>query len=301
MVTAVKVCAAVAGEPVDHSLTPDLFRIVADRLRKAGCEVTIELAEKVETGTLVNALAWGHAQKQTLAKEDDGSDPGRREVWLSLTYPLKHQMPPDSGTEWVVGEPMLACANQMRHDGHVWRVAATDGLGLVLLAKEFGFEFQQKDPREQPLLCMNGGGSTARSCAAAWVEAGGLIWWRGGQRALSRRGPWRSALVEGLELAEHIGRKLHADFDVEPGTSSEPTGDRIPLQDPSEAPILLSVSYDRNGGESTIETEWGLHLDGRWLLVAQHLEAWRHLFMPQSADNLPSVRELMSAIEGLGD
>ena len=108
-------------------------------------------------------------------------------------------------------------------------------------------------------------------------------------------------MVEGLKLAEHIGGKLQADFGVEPVTSSEPTGDQIPLQDPSAAPFLLSVSYDRNGGESTIETEWGLHLDGRWLLVAQHLEAWRHLFMPQSADNLPSVRELMSAIEGLGD
>jgi hypothetical protein len=299
MVTTVKVCAAVAGKPIAHSLTPDLFRIVADRLRESGCKVNIEMAEKFETTTLVNALAWGHSQKQALSNQDDGADSGRREVWLSLTSPLKHQMPPDSGTEWVVGEPMLACANQMRHDGHVWRVASTDGLGLVLLAKEFGFEFDKKDTREQPLLCMNGGGSTARSCAAAWVEAGGSIWWKGGRRSLSHRGPWRSALVEGLQLAEHNGRRLHADFDVEPGTASEPIGDRIPLEDPGEAPILLSITYDGNKGESSVETEWGLHLDGRWLLAAQHLEAWRHLYLPQFADSLPSLRDLVGAIEGM--
>ena len=299
MVASVKVCAAVAGEPIEHSLTPDLFRIVADRLRKSGFEVTIEVAEKVETDTLVNALAWGHAQKQALSNMDEGSDSGRREVWISLTAPLKHQMPLDSGTEWVAGDPMIACVNQMRHDGHVWRVASTDGLGLIALAREFGFEFGQLDTREQPLLCMNGGGSTARSCAAAWVEAGGKIWWQGGRRELSRRGPWKSSMVEGLQLAEHNGRRFHADFDVIPGTASEPSGDRIPIRDLSEAPILLSVSYDGNGGESSVETEWGLHLDGRWLLVAQHLEAWRYLYMPQSADNLPSLRDLMSAIEGL--
>jgi len=106
-------------------------------------------------------------------------------------------------------------------------------------------------------------------------------------------------MVEGLQLAEHSGRRFHADFDVLPGTASEPSGDRIPLRDLSEAPILLSASYDGNEGESSVETEWGLYLDGRWLLVAQHLEAWRHLYMPQSADNLPSLRDLMSAIEGL--
>ena len=105
--------------------------------------------------------------------------------------------------------------------------------------------------------------------------------------------------MEGLELAEHTGRKLHVDFDVEPGSTTSPVGERIPLDDPKEAPLMLSVTYNENGDESIVETEWGLHVDGRWFLVAQHLEAWRHLYSPESAEHLPSLRELMAVIESL--
>jgi hypothetical protein len=35
-------------------------------------------------------------------------------------------------------------------------------------------------------------------------------------------------------------------------------------------------------------------LDGRWMLVAQHLEAWRSLWAPELCDVLPSISELMA-------
>ena len=37
-------------------------------------------------------------------------------------------------------------------------------------------------------------------------------------------------------------------------------------------------------------------LDGRWLLVAQHLVCWRRLWSPERADELPSLGLLMTKL-----
>ena len=148
------VCAAVAGNPISHSLTPFLFNKVAQLLESSGHNITFHACEKINHNSLIDALAWGHAKMSVIAKEDEGADPGRREIWLSITSPLKHQLPLDSGAEWTIGEPMLASVNQMRHDGHVWKAANTDGAGLLMVAREFGFDFNLTDDLERPLLCM---------------------------------------------------------------------------------------------------------------------------------------------------
>ena len=36
------------------------------------------------------------------------------------------------------------------------------------------------------------------------------------------------------------------------------------------------------------------HIDGRWMLAAQHLESWRSLWTPHISDNLPTLEELMT-------
>jgi len=243
---------------------------------------------------LIDALAWGHAKMTAIAKEDEGADPGKREIWLSITSPLKHQLPIDSGTEWTIGERMLASVNQMRHDGHVWNAANTDGAGLLMVAGEFGFDFTLTDDLEQPLLCMTGGGSTARACAAAWTEAGGKIWWKEGRRNLSPRGPWKDSIVNPRDVCDHVGRRLHIDFDHPAGSTPEIKGERIEAG--IDAPVFLSVSYSDGEFESVIENEWGLFLDGRWLLAAQHLQGWAHLYYPPAADDLPTLSELMDIL-----
>ncbi len=288
------VCAAVAGNPISHSLTPFLFNKVAQLLESSGHNITFHACEKINHNSLIDALAWGHAKMAAIAKEDEGADPGRREIWLSITSPLKHQLPLDSGTEWVIGEPMLASVNQMRHDGHVWKAANTDGAGLLVVAKEFGFDFNLEDELDHPLLCMVGGGSTARACAAAWTEAGGKIWWKEGRRNLSHRGPWKDSMVNARDVCDHVGRRLHIDFDQPAGVALEIEGERIGAG--LDAPVFLSVGYAKGNFESVIENEWGLFLDGRWLLVAQHLKAWEHLFAPSAAEDLPSLRELMDIL-----
>ncbi len=288
------VCAAVAGNPISHSLTPFLFKKVAQHLESLGHTITFHDCEKIQHTSLIDALAWGHAKIIAIAKEDEGSDPTKREIWLSITSPLKHQLPIDSGTEWSIGEPMLASVNQLRHDGHVWKAANTDGVGLLMVAREFGFDFNFTDDLDRPLLCMTGGGSTARACAAAWTEAGGKIWWKEGRRNLSPRGPWKDSIVNPRDVCDHIGRRLHIDFDQPAGSTPEIKGERIDAG--LDAPVFLSVSYSDGEFESVIENEWGLFLDGRWLLAAQHIQGWAHLYYPQAADDLPTLSELMDIL-----
>ena len=38
------------------------------------------------------------------------------------------------------------------------------------------------------------------------------------------------------------------------------------------------------------------NLDGRWLLVAQHLECWKQLWAPQLAEFFPSIELLMTKL-----
>lgn len=299
MVKGARVCAAVAGSPVDHSLTPFLFRKVAQFLQGRGHTITFDTCERITHDNIVNAMAWGHAAKKGISLQDEGADLGKREIWLSLTSPLKHQLPVDSGATWTIGDALLASVNQMRHDGHVWRAANSDGPGLLMVANHFGFDFSISEHLEKPLLCMVGGGSTARACAGAWAEAGGVIWWKSGRRRLSQRGPWRDSMIEASDVCDHIGRRLHIDFDQEPGLSPTVEGERIEAG--SDAPLFLSASYSDEENEITIENEWGIHLSGRWLLAAQHLEAWRHLFFPEVADELPSLMEAMEWLNDAGE
>ncbi len=289
------VCAAVAGDPIVHSLTPTLFGLVAQHLRDSGITIEFEAKEKIQTVSLVDALAWGHARNESIARASPGADIGSREVWISVTTPLKHQMPYDGSTEWVLGNMLISSVNHLRHDGHVWRASSTDGQGLVMLAEEFGFDFGLIDYAEKPLLCLTGGGSTARSCAAAWAESGGLVWQMGGRRKLPSRGPWKDSMVDASEVCDIVGRRLEIDFDQAPGTEPEVSGEQAPSG--PDAPLYVSATYSQGDWKSEVETEWGYHLDGRWLLAAQHLVAWRYLFFPEAADDLPTLRELMLNLE----
>ena len=46
-------------------------------------------------------------------------------------------------------------------------------------------------------------------------------------------------------------------------------------------------------------TESGLKLDGRWLLAAQHLEAWARLYSPEAAHLLPGLGLTMTRLEAM--
>ena len=299
----VQIRAAVAGHPVHHSLTPALFMFVADHLRANGEELRIELLKNIDTVELPEAMTVAYTSNRESAWRDErGAAAPRREFWLSLTTPLKHMVPPESAIELLGDARQIACVNQMLHDGHGWRGAATDGIGLVDVARENGIQFPAPEGQvkvgSEPLLCLHGGGSTARSCASAWAEAGGSICWEGGRRALDQRGPWSNSLIPAEQVAGHLGRRLHIDFDVAPSrpVDSEAAAHPGPAS-PADGPDLgVSAAYGLGPVVTTRSEGDHLILDGRWLLAAQHLAAWRLLFRPGLAETLPGLSDAVEQL-----
>jgi hypothetical protein len=213
---------------------------------------------------------------------------GESEAWISLTSPLKHQLRPRSGVLPIDDSLENGAVNQLRWDGMNWHCAGTDGSGLIALARHFGFDFEAEGT-ESPLLCLVGGGGAARAAAAAWAAEGGTIWAMGGRRPLDNRGPWVDVMIDGEEVAEQVGPRFHVDFDQ---TLGDP-----PLNGVSDADIHLISAYDSMDCSRIIErTENGLRLDGRWLLVAQHLDAWARLYCPEAAHLLPGLGLTMTRL-----
>ncbi|MCS5534693.1 MAG: hypothetical protein NZ802_02450, partial [Candidatus Poseidoniales archaeon] len=213
---------------------------------------------------------------------------GESESWISLASPLKHLLSSRSGVHSIDDSLENGAVNQLRWDGDHWFCAGTDGGGLVAIAKHFGFDFDAIGV-ESPLLCLVGGGGSARSCASAWAAAGGSIWSIDGRRPLDKRGSWVRHLIEGDEVAENVGKRLFIDFDMAPG-KPEPTHS-------TDADLHLISSYNSQEiGLAVEETESGILLDGRWLLAALHLDAWARLYCPEAAHLLPSLGLTMTRL-----
>ena len=118
---------------------------------------------------------------------------------------------------------------------------------------------------------MRGGGSAARAIAAAWAAEGGLIIADEGRRPLVR-GPWDSAVIESG------GAAIGIDLDAAPSG-----GASVPL----DAEIQVSISY---GDEASID-EFAVIM-----VAAQHLEAWKEIFAPERAAELPSLSGLLKSL-----
>ncbi len=327
---------AVAGSPVAHSLSPLLFGLVVSNLEKFGKKIPLSMkhtgVDLVETPSIEDALGWGYAGhsphmplweytgapfgkyrtealmaraiKSAMAVEDSdprlASDyesefsldapakPSRHEnshhlpnqwleneVWLNLTSPLKHQLSSEAVSS--IDQSMnLQAVNALRWDGQGWCCAGVDGLGVISVAQYHGVEVESG-----ALLGMRGGGGAARSTADAWLKAGGRI-----------------RLFEGKRPLE-----LPSQFEVD--TSEKSLDFAIDFDGGSEIPapfqscrLQLNPSYQAAKGdfESRVRLLLISPLDGRWMLVAQHLEAWRHLWAPQFENLLPSIGLLLTQL-----
>lgn len=235
----------IAGHPISHSLTPRLFELVGNHLGIKGAEQVY-----IDAGGIDEFL------------EKVGSIEG--DVWLSCTAPLKHSPQERLG---VSGPEGVNAINQLRREGGKWSGASTDGLGFVASCRHIG-----TDP-EGSTLRMRGGGSAARSIAAAWSEAGGKISTVRGRRALVD-GPWSSSIVEDSEA------DIAIDLDAMPAG-----GQSVDL----EADVQVSISYGDGAGTDEFAVI---------MVAAQHLEAWRSLFAPERAEQLPSLTALLEMLDG---
>jgi len=182
------------------------------------------------------------------------------EVWISLTSPLKHQLSA-AAVRSVDNCMEIRSVNTLRWDGISWSAASTDGLGLALVAKAFGYP-------NDGVIGITGGGGTARSVAAAWSILGGKVKQMAGKRLLDIDGPWNIC---------HDEPNLVVDFD-------KGTGDIIPVYSAMEGDFDERIEHLSKS------------IDGRWLLCAQHLYSWANLWAPEFAGELPSLALLISRL-----
>ena len=233
----------IAGYPISHSLTPRLFAAVGEHLGMEGAQqVYLEAGGIDEFGSHVAGL------------EGD--------LWLSCTAPLKHAPQDRLG---VRGPDGVNAVNQLKRVDGEWSGTSTDGLGFVAACHHIGVE------PSGTVLRMRGGGSAARSIAAAWANAGGLLIPEQGRRALVD-GPWDAAVVaEG-----------HADLGID--LDAAPAGGQSAALD---ADTQVSISY----GDGASTDEFAVIM-----VAAQHLEAWKGIFAPERADELPSLSELLASL-----
>ena len=278
---------AVAGHPVEASCSPLLMLITVGRLEEAGVvglslETTKVLRiDAVDVDAAIAAIVARHevaeAERMRLMIKARLRNAPRAHPpvvprftrnpghWLSLTSPLKHQIGSWRCTDGAQG---LRAVNTLRIDEHGVHSAGTDGAGVVAVARLAGCP-----PDGGAVLRMRGGGGAARSTAHAWVRAGGRLHLLEGRRPLSPR-PEQAILV-GAEVPAVLG----IDFDGE----SDDLGAEKHLFPRYQGEVV------RHDGVLTSNV-----LDGRWMLVAQHLEAWRSLWAPELRDVLPSISDLMA-------
>ena len=311
----------IAGQPVQHSLSPLLTALVAQHLNLGWEDKHLKM-ELVETTSLTNALAWGYAggvpssipwtytnaefgkfrtsalikraveaaaaieeahpslvsdqASPTLAASPSTPVPDfptrsfEEELWLNLTAPLKHQL--DSGAVMSIDASMeTKSVNALRWDGRGWWCAGLDGAGVVDVLRHHGLA-----PTSH-VLGLVGGGGGARSTAMAWTAEGGALNPLPSRRPLEK-GPWSTNFTEDSP-------DVVVDFDGS-------------FEISNDSPLVLNAKYEpmKGGVNRRVSLINGPVLDGRWLLVAQHLACWRELWMPNRAEDLPSMGLLMTRL-----
>ena len=182
------------------------------------------------------------------------------DLWLSCTAPLKHSPHSRLGVQGPVG---VNAINQLMRSNGVWKGASTDGTGFVSACRHIGVE------PSSSILRMRGGGSTARSIAAAWSSEGGSIIPEMGRRKLVK-GPWDSSILD----------SGNADISID--LDSAPAGGQsVEL----ESDMQVSISYN----ESSSKEDFAIIM-----LAAQHLEAWHSLFASKDGKNIPSLEDVLA-------
>lgn len=310
---------AVGGSPISHSLSPLLFSLVFNHLKKNDQipHLIPRTLRLVESAHVDEVLGWGYIEHDEhnpdwsllssrlesntirlnrLVEEVitrgirplfEGFEPTRKhlsvsnylpsqyhteEVWMNLTSPLKHQLQSMAFTPVDKGMDILS-VNTLRWTGHGWYCATTDGAGVVDVAIHHGINVASG-----AVLGLNGGGGSARSIADAWLESGGHVVSLGGRRKID------SSLVS-KKLADVKQLDLLIDFDA--------TYDQQLNVKRTLTPDYLPLSGTLQQRESILSSK-SKTIDGRWMLVGQHLESWRRLWAPQCVEHLPSLSQLMS-------
>ena len=233
----------IAGFPITHSLTPRLFQIVGNYL---GMTDVISISIEAEN----------------IKEFKEKIDQIEGDIWLSCTTPLKHSIHNNFAQD---NENEVGSVNQLTRINGVWNTTNTDGIGFISACKSIGIS------PNKSILKLRGGGSTARSIAAAWAAEGGKIVTIHGKRELAN-GPWDDSIIISNEA------KISIDLDNE----------IINLDvNNLDAEHQVSISYNEN---------FSIDDFAIIMLAAQHLEAWGKFYAPEKKEELPSLSFLLEKL-----
>ena len=235
-------CWGIAGKPISHSPTPQMFSIVGEYMGLESNQIYIESSGIEDFLTQVSEI--------------------KGDIWISCTSPLKHSAPSALGIKSPEG---VFALNQLMRSGGIWSGVNTDGLGFVSACRHVGV-----DPAKA-ILRIRGGGSAARSIAAAWSSEGGSIIPEIGRRPLLK-GPWDGSVLDSGQA------DVAVDLDASPAG-----GESVDL----DGEVQFSLSY----GENASKDEFAIIM-----LAAQHLQAWEELYSPSKVDELPNLEEFLSML-----
>ena len=235
-------CWGIAGKPISHSPTPQMFSIVGEYMGLDSNQIYIESSDIGDFLTQVSEI--------------------KGDIWISCTSPLKHSAPSALGIKSPEG---VFALNQLMRSGGIWSGVNTDGLGFVSACRHVGV-----DPAKA-ILRIRGGGSAARSIAAAWSSEGGSIIPEIGRRPLLK-GPWDGSVLDTGQA------DVAVDLDASPAG-----GESVDL----DGEVQFSLSYAENASKD----EFAIIM-----LAAQHLQAWQELYSPSKVDELPNLEEFLSML-----
>lgn len=334
---------AIAGSPVEQSLSPLLLAIVHDHIVSIKQNLPTDFKslklDLVETKTIEDALAWGYAgsmpnslpwkwtgapfgkfrttailekaieasrsvldcspriesktNKNLELQVQEMSDKMklmsnsklpksalRKEVWINLTSPLKHTLV-SNAVNSIDNSMEIQSVNCLRWDGQGWFCGSFDGLGVVSVADYHGV-----DVADGAVIAILGGGGAARSTAYEWINSGGKVIAIEGRRPLPE-GEW-------INSKEYSG-KIDAFINFDGGNIDEIQNGMLIH---NKAKFVFEAPYTLMQGtaEQRIEMLAKGPFDGRWLLVAQHLECWSNFWAPQLGDMLPSIGLLLTKL-----
>jgi hypothetical protein len=224
-------------------LTPRLFNIVGNAL-------------EIEEVKHVFLQANNSKEFKRNIEQLDG------DLWISITSPLKHIVGELLG---ISNQEEINSINQLMRTNGIWYGINTDGYGFIEAAKYIGIN------PSKSILKIRGGGSTARSIAAAWSDSGGEIIPVNGRRKLVS-GPWDISIIESGEA------DISVDLDTNPG------GDDSRMIKERKNVSISYNEYSKIDDFAVI------------MLAAQHLEAWKRFFLYENIEELPPLSYILERL-----
>ena len=259
----------VAGSPIEHSLSPHLFSLVHEHLGIPWEETKKVLSTDINDVFLCDEEIQDSKVYRNIIEKVTEQIQGDN-LLLEMNHNIKISIIEkefDGNLLW--GSITSPLKHQLEDnilncfvlDELGLRTAMTDGFAVVLIAQHFGVDFELN-----PVLCLKGGGSTAIATANAWISLGGNI------QAINGRRPLPDDILD--KCSSELEPDLFIDFDNSSDSES----------------LVLFPKYTSQLVSSNKK------IDGRWMLVAQHLLSWVVLFAPEKKNDLPGIQLLFDRL-----